>query len=795
MSENYIEFSKQIITIPLIQRDYVQGADCNAEKRDAFLNKLFEALLKGEVLELDFIYGSSEKTDDSVNNFIPIDGQQRLTTLTLLGWILNHRVDYKHSEELPKITYLTRPSSEQFCNHLLKYRLPESYESISKYITTVPGWFSERWLSDPTIKAMLEMLDKMDKMLNQYDKDTIDKMADTFFNSSPYTFECLDMHALELDDELYIKMNARGKLLTPFENWKAGFFALLNEKFPNEKYIYNTIPGIESPTLPEYFEYAIEHDWCDLLWPLALSEWKKLSEEDRRKVNYPRIDESFMNFLTYATRFMFFSQREYSNNQEESTLRMLFDKEIDTSISNVLSQKDNVILFFRLLDVLVKLKEAWADDNNCQNLLDNFFDKLFTGKFSISDNRLNIFHKETNLLLSCLKGGEDGLTVSMEVLFWALLKYLLYHPECISNPDESMIDYLRIILGWIRDKHQRLLKGLVVQPNIRLSDYKEADDIIKSLSPSDNPFEALATNDKQSLEDERKKGTYYGKPQFEIIKVLSNCEDLYFCFNLLYKSMSESNDTKSYIKRFVSFYKMSDDERIRALVSHGFMGIRTKTGHYFFGQKTDDNNHWPYIFTATKSDGGFNNAVDAFTSWMNGEPQLALNKKQFGYYLCKYDDFLNAVNWGYPPKHYFVYFDDDWFSAWAVKTFSTRPIAGYNVDPFAFTVAELYKKDSHLYNVGYYSEYSNHGMLYITTNEKSDRWAIEMECCSEGWKIIHVDRSYKCAKNLILRYGDKQEVDEYKDKDGIFSFDGNTLLDLKGKDRIETALAFLKSLE
>ena len=72
---------------------------------------------------------------------------------------------------------------------------------------------------------------------------------------------------------------------------------------------------------------------------------------------------------------------------------------------------------------------------------------------------------------------------------------------------------------------------------------------------------------------------------------------------------------------------MSDDERIRALVSHGFMGIRTKTGHYFFGQKTDDNNHWPYIFTATKSDGGFNNAVDAFTSWMNGEPQLALNKK------------------------------------------------------------------------------------------------------------------------------------------------------------------------
>lgn len=133
---------------------------------------------------------------------------------------------------------------------------------------------------------------------------------------------------------------------------------------------------------------------------------------------------------------------------------------------------------------------------------------------------------------------------------------------------------------------------------------------------------------------------------------------------------------------------------------------------------------------------------------MNGEPRLALNKNQFGYYLCKYDDFLNAVNWGYPPKHYFVYFDDDCFNALAVKTFSTRPIAGYNVSPFTFTINKLYNNTNLHLEIGI--EYSNHGMLYITTNEKSDRWAIEMECCSEGWKIIHVDKSYKCAKILSL---------------------------------------------
>lgn len=159
MSENYIEF-QTIITIPLIQRDYVQGADCNAEKRDAFLNKLFEALLKGEVLELDFIYGSSEKTDDSVNNFIPIDGQQRLTTLTLLGWILNHRVGYKHSEELPKITYLTRPSSEQFCNHLLNTdcrNLMNPYQSI---LQQYPVGFQKGGYPIQQLKQCLKCLTK-----------------------------------------------------------------------------------------------------------------------------------------------------------------------------------------------------------------------------------------------------------------------------------------------------------------------------------------------------------------------------------------------------------------------------------------------------------------------------------------------------------------------------------------------------------------------------------------------------------------------------------------------------------
>ena len=47
------------VRIPLIQRDYVQGSDTNAAKRDKFLEALLSALETGTPLSLDFIYGST----------------------------------------------------------------------------------------------------------------------------------------------------------------------------------------------------------------------------------------------------------------------------------------------------------------------------------------------------------------------------------------------------------------------------------------------------------------------------------------------------------------------------------------------------------------------------------------------------------------------------------------------------------------------------------------------------------------------------------------------------------------
>ena len=80
------------IEVPIIQRDYAQGRDTFEAKRirKKFINEvLVNALVNNSNIELDFVYGSiiEEKNgDDKRKIFIPLDGQQRLTTLFLLHW-------------------------------------------------------------------------------------------------------------------------------------------------------------------------------------------------------------------------------------------------------------------------------------------------------------------------------------------------------------------------------------------------------------------------------------------------------------------------------------------------------------------------------------------------------------------------------------------------------------------------------------------------------------------------------------------------------------------------------------
>ena len=76
------------IVIPRIQRDYVQGRKTRLVEnaRDALLTDIHESCSTGEPTSLNFVYGKVEGPEGD-ELFLPLDGQQRLTTLFLLHWI------------------------------------------------------------------------------------------------------------------------------------------------------------------------------------------------------------------------------------------------------------------------------------------------------------------------------------------------------------------------------------------------------------------------------------------------------------------------------------------------------------------------------------------------------------------------------------------------------------------------------------------------------------------------------------------------------------------------------------
>lgn len=260
------------VRIPMIQRDYVQGRDSAKEVRENFLRNIKKHLDNEEYLHLDLVYGTIEN-----GAFIPIDGQQRLTTLFLLHWYLaiksgNRRhLSIYLGESNSRFTYETRISSRDFCSRLVVEDISfNSTKSISEIIMD-QAWFYLNWKHDATIMGMLNTLNSIEEILSPigsyYEK--------LIHESSPLvTFEYIELTELGLsDDQLYIKMNSRGKPLTAFENIKAN----IEDVFENYDKSQNT-------SITEWFTQNIDKDWTDFFW-------NHLPENDTDS------DRLFLNFI------------------------------------------------------------------------------------------------------------------------------------------------------------------------------------------------------------------------------------------------------------------------------------------------------------------------------------------------------------------------------------------------------------------------------------------------------------------------------------------------------------------
>lgn len=205
-----------MIEIPMVQRDYAQGRPDKAASnvRTRFLADLCTALEVGDI-NLDFVYGNKEG-----DRLLPLDGQQRLTTLWLFYWLASRRegIDKGESAWLNRFTYATRDNSRRFCKQLADYQPTELGHPVAEHIRNESTWYLDAYNDDATIDAMLRMLDAIDAMFYPASGPAV---ADLWHKLDSITFFYESVEDLGLTDEIYIKMNSRGKSLTDFEHVKA----------------------------------------------------------------------------------------------------------------------------------------------------------------------------------------------------------------------------------------------------------------------------------------------------------------------------------------------------------------------------------------------------------------------------------------------------------------------------------------------------------------------------------------------------------------------------------------------
>lgn len=302
------------ISIPKIQRDYAEGRETDAieRKRHNLLSDMLDVVYGiRQDLSFDFVYGyimskGNIVAGDAWRNqqtcpdatFEPLDGQQRLTTLFLLYWIFGRETDLKDQNGHSLFIYKTRDTSEEFLNWLVNQdartiikRWKSEVDSVKKQnnfneshwktaknakgivdpienrlrfpIAPVPSLFTFMqsidsfkwdWHDDPNIHSMITVLESTVNIINERNLDYNDGISQNA-NLDNISFMLLDNLVCD-GDQLFEKMNARGKALTSFEILKSS----LEEEMEQQG-----LPT-SNATFVNNWQNAMDGDWIDYCW-------------------------------------------------------------------------------------------------------------------------------------------------------------------------------------------------------------------------------------------------------------------------------------------------------------------------------------------------------------------------------------------------------------------------------------------------------------------------------------------------------------------------------------------------
>ena len=248
------------ILVPMIQRDYAQGR--TDKKATDVRNNLLTDIFSDKDVHFDLVFGSKEKRiidGKEMNCFIPVDGQQRLTTLFLL-YLYGQKAGKTITElDLSKFSYDTRRAASDFCKGITsKEWAVQNGKKVSDVIKD-SSWFMNYWEKDPTVEGMLNMLDA----IHEKCKDITD-----YPDLRKVTFYFFDLESNGLNENLYLKMNSRGKPLTAFENLKAKMEKILPENVEFEDKCFPNCDASPKDSFKAKWKHFMDRNWTEAFWDM-----------------------------------------------------------------------------------------------------------------------------------------------------------------------------------------------------------------------------------------------------------------------------------------------------------------------------------------------------------------------------------------------------------------------------------------------------------------------------------------------------------------------------------------------
>ncbi len=482
------------VRIPRIQRDYAEGRNVESieRKRRNLLNDMLDVIYNiKENLSFDFVYGyiKNSKGDVVVDNswqndpnsvFEPLDGQQRLTTLFLLHWLFGRDKSISIGVENKKslFIYETRDTSEEFCHWLVGQNAQDIITRWEKEVKIASAtnkknqekWKTEKndrgnvdqianrlrfplvpvpslfdymqsietfkwdWHDDPNIHSMITVLETAVDLINERGLSYQTGIAN---NSNLNNIDFMLLDNLNCDGEqLFEKMNARGKPLTSFEVLKSSL-----EEEMERQYL-----PLSNLTLTQDWRTAIDGKWIDFCWDNSnvgqnpeLSSVKdvetklerlitRMAEKSFYRTDIQRKQQTQSEALDYA--YLLKQAVEGSQEGKDKIMDRYFDYARSMRAANVtnLSQLDFGVIYQDIENLLYKDSDGkWKDASTLIPQL----------------NRDN----SNTLLLEFL----ESTTHSIRVMMYAMLAYLRIVPAATLAQNAQELANFRDWMRFIRN--------------------------------------------------------------------------------------------------------------------------------------------------------------------------------------------------------------------------------------------------------------------------------------------------------------------------------------------------------